>query len=263
MRKLIGVLVVSVAATLLLALTVQVNAQETPKLDADCEKVLVIGDFESDAEISNHETGATVRKVKPKPGGKRAIWIGVNKTKWAANRLEISDEHAIHGKHALKVHANVGSGHAGIPTVDGSFPKDWSDYDAIRYFVHWGGDKPVYWSTSIKLHYTNAEGKQDWLNAYLLYNMKPGDTHVEIPLKAYDDLKWKGLPGIGGGRNMTNMKLWKMNEKYDYVHKVGWKFNDVYHLRLGMKGRYDNKVEQVYWIDYVRLVKWKRKGTAK
>jgi len=248
---------------LLVFAAASVAQEKPPTLDADCEKVLVIADFETEAEISNHEDGRTVGKVKAKPDSKRAVWIGVNKTKWAANKLEISDDHVVHGARSLKAHANVGSGHAGIPTVDGSFPKDWSDYDAIRYFVHLPGEKPVYWSTSLRLHFTNAEGKRDWLNAYLLYNMKPGDTHVEIPLKAYDDMKWKGLPGIGGGRNMTAMKLWKMDEKYAYVHKVGWKFDDVYRIRLGMKGRYDNKVAQHYWIDYVRLVKWKKKEKAK
>ena len=115
------------------------------------------------------------------------------------NRLEISDEHVLHGRRSLKVHADLNSGHAWVPTLSDSFPPDWSDYDAIRFFVHWPEDKDVQWGTFIWLWYTDAEGQRDWIEPWLLYTMKPGDTHVEIPLAAFDDLKWRGLGGYGGG----------------------------------------------------------------
>ena len=235
------------------------RAQEkAAAIDADAEKVLVLADFETEAEISNHPDRRASARVKAKPDSRRAVWLGVDKTRWQANRLELSDQHAIHGKRSLKVYANVNSGHAWTPTVRDSFPKNWSDYDAIRFFVHWPEKKDVQWGTFIWLRYTNAEGRRTWIQPWLLYTMKQGDTHVEIPLKAFDDLKWPGLPGYGGGRNMTAMKLWKQDEKYAYLHKVGWKFDEVYKMALGLRGRYDGKVPHHYWIDYVRLVKWKK-----
>jgi len=233
------------------------GAKPDAEIDADAEKVLVIADFETEDEISNHADARTVARVRARPDSTRAVWIGVENAKWQAGRLERSTEHVLHGKHSLKVHANVGSGHAWTPTVKNSFPKDWSDYDAIRFFVHWPEEKSVQWATFIWLRYTNAEGGRTWIQPWLLYTMKPGDTHVEIPLAAFDDLKWPGLPGIGGGKNMTAMTLWKQNEKYAYIHEVGWRFDEVYKMALGLRGKYDGKVPHHYWMDYVRLVKWK------
>ena len=253
-----------VAALLAVVACRSVNAQEKPAaLDADCEKILVLSDFETDDEISNDSTPGAPPRVRAASDAKQAVWIGREKAKWQAGPLERSAEHVLHGTHSLKVRANVGSGHAWTPTVERSFPADWSDYDAIRFFVHWPEEKPVQWATFIWLRYTDAEGKRDWIQPWLLYTMKQGDTHVEIPLKAYDDLKWPGLPGYGGGKNMTAMKLWKHDEKYAYIHRVGWKFDEVYKLALGLRGQYDGKVPHHYWIDYVRVVKWKKKPEAK
>ncbi len=88
--------------------------------------------------------------------------------------------------------------------------------------------------------------------------MKKGDAEIEIPLAALDDLQWKGpFGGCGGGINMTAMKLWDQDKKYEYLHKVGWKFNDVRAMAVGLRGNYDPKVPHAHWVDYIRLVKWK------
>ena len=223
-------------------------------LDSDCEKVLVLSDFETEAEIVSRRT--TARRVKAKPDSKLAMWIGIQKAKWQAGPIERSAEHVIHGKYSMKVRSNVPSGHAWSPTVENSFPKDWSGYDAIRFFVHWPEEKDAQWATFIWMRYTNAEGKRNRIMPWLLYTMKQGDTHVEIPLSAFDNLKWPGLPGYGGGINKTAMKLRKQDEKYAYVHKTGWKFDEVYKMALGLRGKYNGNVPHHYWIDYVRLVKW-------
>ena len=243
--------------TMLLAVAGAAAEPETPALDADCQKVLVLSDFETEDEISNRVHGQRTPKVKT--DGKRAVWTATKGNRWNANRLEISEEHVVHGGHSVKVYADVNSGHAWTPTVQNSFPKDWSDYDAIRFFVHWPEEKDVQWATFIWLRYTDADGKRTWIQPWLLYTMKSGDTHVEIPLAAFDDLKWPGLPGYGGGKNMTAMTLWKHNERYAFIHKVGWKFDEVYKMALGLRGKYDGKVPHHYWMDYVRLVKWKKK----
>ena len=53
----------------------------------------------------------------------------------------------------------------------------------------------------------DLRGKRDRIQPWMLYTMKPGDAHVEIPLRACDDLNWPGLAGYGSGTNMTAMKL--------------------------------------------------------
>jgi hypothetical protein len=228
------------------------------KLDPDVEKVLVLADFESDDEIVNAETGADLRKVKPVPGRPYARWTGRGDTRWQANRLEIADQHVVHGRHALKVHANVNSGHAWTPTLEDSFPPDWSDYDAIRFNVHWPEEKKVQWAIFVWLRYTDAEGRDARIQPWLLFDMEQGSHMIEIPLSAFDDLAWKGPEdAFGGGINKTAMNLWDQNKKYEYIHRVGWKFDRVYKMAAGLRGKYDPKVTHHYWMDYVRLVKKK------
>ena len=233
-------------------------AADWREYDPDAQKVLVLADFESGAEIANVPDRGAGNRAKRVANNPYAVWLGVEKARWQANRLEISDEHVLHGKHALKVYANVGSGHAWTPTVVDSFPPDWSDYDAIRFFVHWPEEKKVQWAWFIWLRYTDAEGADPWIQPWLLFDMVQGDHEMEIPLSAFDDLKWKGpVGGCGGGINMTAMKLWGQDKKYEYVHKVGWTFDRVYKMATGLRGRYDPEVPHHYWVDYIRLVKKK------
>ena len=238
------------------------DAQVTPqKLDADCEKVLVISDFETEAEIANHKSRGAAYRFRPKRENRHTIWLGVENAKWSASRLEISDEHVYHGKRSLKAHASVGSGHAWTFATGNSFPQDWTGYDAVRFFIHWPKhEKPAQFIWGYKLQFTNAEGKRDQLLAWFLYKVKPGDSSLEIPLSAIRNLKWPGPKGgYGSGVNMTGMSLWNQDRKHAYLNKVGWPFDKVFYLQIGLRGGYSGKVPHHYWVDYVRLVKWKKK----
>jgi hypothetical protein len=250
---------VSVASSALIAAAALYSQAPAEKVyDADAEKVLVLSDFESPEEIFNGATEKDFSKAKPLES-KVPIWLAHEDAKWQANRLEISDEHVFHGRHSLKAHGNVGSGHAWTPTVRRSFNGDWTGYDAIRFFAHSPEDKPVQWALFIWLGYTDADGKPQEIQPWLLFSMKKGDAELEIPLSAFDDLKWQGpVGGCGGGINMTAMKLWDQDKKYDYLHKNGWKFNDIRAMAVGLRGNYDQTVAHDYWVDYIRLVKKKK-----
>lgn len=226
--------------------------------DPDVQEVLVLADFESDDELVNVKTGSDAARAHRVEDSPFAVCGGVEGTRWQANRLAISSEHATHGKGSLKVHANVNSGHAWVPTLENSFPSDWSDYDAIRFDVYWPEEKKVQWAVFVWLRYTDAEGRQAWIQPWLLFDMEQSNHTIEIPLAAFDDLAWKGpVGGFGGGKNMTAMTLWDQDEKYAYIHKVGWTFDRVYKMAIGLRGRYDAKTTHVYWMDYVRLVRKK------
>lgn len=246
----------------LLLIGAATTAQEKPApLDADCEKVLVISDFETDAEIANHKTKTAAARNRPKRDNKHTIWLGIDNAKWSAHKLEISDEHVFHGKHSLKAHASVGSGHAWTYAMRNSFPQDWTGYDAVRFFIHWPKDeKPAQFIWGYRLKFTNAEGKRDELLAWFLYKVKPGDSSLEIPLAAIRDLKWPGPKGgYGSGINMTGMTLWNQDKKHAYLNKVGWPYDKIVYLQIGLRGGYSGKVPHVYWVDHIRLVKWKKK----
>ena len=180
---------------------------------------------------------------------------------WTAGKIELSAEHVFHGKRSMKVHSNVRtdggkSGHAWCKTAEDSFPPDWSGYDALRFFIHWPEKTDAQWATFLWLRYKDALGKDEWIQPWLLYTMKRGDTDVEIPLAAFDDLKWPGI-GYGGGINKTAFWLWKQPEKYAYLHKTGWQLDRIYAMAIGLRGKYNPGKPHHYWIDYVRLVKWK------
>jgi hypothetical protein len=249
------------SAALALSGCTATSAGDAAMIDADAEKVLLLADFESDAEIVNaaDERGALAAK-KSDAQSPCAVWVADASNKWGANRLEISDEHVFHGEHSVKVTVNAGVGHGWFPTVRDSFPADWTDYDSIRFFVHWPEETPCQWTWFQWLLYTNAEGGDSWIQGWLLFAMKKGDSQIEIPLSAFDDLKWPGpIGGSGGGINCTTANVPKdQPKKYAYLHKVGWKFDRVYKLATGLRGEYDTKVPHVYWIDYIRLVKKKK-----
>ena len=66
------------------------------KLDADCEKVLVLSDFETEGEFGNFPDRGAAARAKAKRGSKLATWIGLAREKWQAGPIERSTEHVIH-----------------------------------------------------------------------------------------------------------------------------------------------------------------------
>lgn len=225
------------------------------EIDPDAEKVLILADFESEDEIVNVSNKSSLR-TKELPSTPYAQWLGNQSAPYRANRLELSDEHVFHGHHSLAVHANAGTEHFPVPTLEDSFPPDWSDYDAIRFHLHCPADTRTWWIFRLRLRYTDEEGKDKLALAKLMYHIHKGSRTIEIPLAAFDDLEWSGpVNGFGGGINAMTKKRTKV---YEYFHEHGWPFDRVEKMTIGWKDGHDKSVANTYWLDYVRLVKKKQ-----
>ena len=130
-------------------------AEEEPRLDADAEKVLVLSDFESDAEIANVADSGRVPARKGDAPANVAVWIGAAAAKWQASKLDISDEHVFHGKHSLKVTWEGTKPLSALATM----PGDWSAYKWLKFDLFNDGPDTNF---TVRLRDGNGKGYDVW-----------------------------------------------------------------------------------------------------
>lgn len=224
------------------------NLGKETEIDADAAKVLVLSDFETESEVHNFPLDTT-QTIPKAVYGKHPVWYSRSvKANWA-NWVERSQENVFHGRYALKVYSPTG-GHGFAGGMTYSFPRDWSEYDAVRFFVHWPYQVSQQFVFGLRLFYTDDKGKQEEIWPFLIYYPKPGYNHIEIPLSAFSNPEWNRTPGGLKGIMMPRAAGgdYKKARKYKFGN-----FKNVFGFKWGNRGSQGRHC----WIDYMRLVKKK------
>jgi len=140
----------------------------------------------------------------------------------------VSNEHATHGQHALRISASE---------YLNSFrlPRDWSGFDALELDVFVEGDAPVSGSLLIADEAWQKSGGSYWNRHNASFNLRPGPNTLSIPVNGL-------YRGEAGSRN----------------HDIKSNIDPTQIIRLDLGFKSADKQPRFLYLDHLRLTKESR-----